>query len=134
MRLGDAIYVGRSARTNAAGIAQLAAAFPMLRVIALDLPPDVLHLKCVCTPLGGLGILLAQGSIDPARFVASIVWAPAEETYAANVVAIDDHVIVADGFPRTHKALVAAGFVIHPVPVSEVRKADGSLTCLSLVC
>jgi len=40
---------------------------------------------------------------------------------------------VADGFPRTHDALAARGLVLHPVPVSEVQKADGSLTCQSIV-
>ena len=40
-------------------------------------------------------------------------------------------VIVADGFPRTRAALEAAGFTVHAVATTEVRKADGSLTCLS---
>lgn len=133
MRVGDTIYVGRSARTNAEGIAQLAAAFPQLRVVALELPPDVLHLKCVCSPLDGDRILLADDSLPASVFRASIIEIPANETYAANAVAIGRHVIVADGFPRTHDALVAAGFTPHPVSTSEVRKADGSLTCQSLV-
>jgi len=42
-------------------------------------------------------------------------------------------VIVADGYPRTRDALAAAGFTVHAVPTSEVRKADGSLTCQSIV-
>jgi dimethylargininase len=58
---------------------------------------------------------------------------PASETYAANAVALGKHVIVADGFPRMHEAIAQAGFTPHPVPTSEVRKADGSLTCQSLI-
>jgi dimethylargininase len=61
------------------------------------------------------------------------VWVPAAETYAANVIAIGNHAVVAAGYPRTHEALRRAGFTLHPVPVSEVRKADGSLTCQSIV-
>jgi dimethylargininase len=133
MRVGDTIYVGRSARTNAAGIAQLAAAFPRLRVVPIDMPPGVLHLKCVCSPLDGDRILLADGSIDPSLFAARVVRVPVAETYAANAVAIGSHVIAAEGYPRTLEALAGAGFTVHPVPVSEVRKADGSLTCQSLV-
>lgn len=135
MRVGATIYVGRSARTNAAGIARLAACVARrgFRVVDIALPPDVLHLKCVCSPLDAATILLADGSIDPALFDARVVRVPAAETYAANAVAIGGHVIVADGFPRTHDALARAGFVLHPVPTSEVRKADGSLTCQSLV-
>ncbi len=136
MRVGSTIYVGRSARTNEAGIASLAAAFTPrgLRVIPLDLPPDVLHLKCVCTPLGDDRILLAEGSLAPALFDAiHCVIVPAAETYAANVVALDHHVIVAAEYPRTLDVLVGAGFQVHPVPTTEVRKADGSLTCQSIV-
>jgi dimethylargininase len=62
-----------------------------------------------------------------------VITVPAEETYAANAVGIGRHVIVAEGYPRTHAALAVAGFELHPVPVSEVRKADGSLTCQSIV-
>ena len=131
MRVGDTLYVGRSARSNAAGVAQLAALG--LRIVVVELPPGALHLKCVCSPLGGDRILLAEQSIPAAAFDASIVWVPAAETYAANAVAVGQHVLVAAGFPRTHDALAAAGFTVHAVASSEVRKADGSLTCQSIV-
>jgi len=136
MLVGRTMFVGRSARTNAAGIAQLALAFAPrgVEVVPIELPPGVLHLKCVCSPLGDGRILLAEDSIDRAAFgTVDIVTIPADETYAANVVAIGTHVIVAADFPRTHEALVKAGFKLHPVPWSEVRKADGSLTCQSIV-
>jgi dimethylargininase len=131
LRLGETLYVGRSARSNALGIARLAVLG--LRVVAVDLPPGVLHLKCVCSPLGDDRVLLAEQSIPAATFDAAVVWVPAAETYAANAVAVGDHVIVAAGYPRTHEALAAAGFTVHAVPSSEVRKADGSLTCQSIV-
>jgi dimethylargininase len=135
MRLGSTIYVGRSARTNAAGIRRLAEVFSPrgFRIVAVDLPPEVLHLKCVCSPLGEDRVLLARETIPGSLFDVDIVWVPAEERYAANAVAIGDHVIVAAEFPRTRDALVAAGFRTHPVPTTEVRKADGSLTCQSIV-
>jgi dimethylargininase len=131
MRVGKTLYVGRSARTNADGVRQLVNAFPSQHVEVLDLPPGVLHLKCICSPLGGDAVLLVEGTVQlPHRDVVHV--APAE-AYAANAVAIHGHVVVADGFPRTHDALAARGLVLHPVPVSEVRKADGSLTCQSIV-
>lgn len=131
MRVGDTIYVGRSARTNEAGITRLREVFG--RVVAIEMPAGVLHLKCVCSPLDDETILLADESIPADRFDARIVRVPANETYAANAVAIGKDVIVADGFPRTHEAIANAGFTLHPVPTSEVRKADGSLTCQSLI-
>lgn len=131
MRVGDTLYVGRSARTNALGIAQLSTLG--LPVMPIELPRGVLHLKCVCSPLGDGRILLAEQSLPADVFHADVVWVPASETYAANAVAIGRHVIVADGYHATHEALAAAGFTVHAVPTSEVRKADGSLTCQSIV-
>ncbi len=136
MRVGTRIFVGRSARTNEAGIAQLFATFgPQGFIVTpLDLPPHVLHLKCVVTPLGGDRILLADDSIPADAFGgAAVVRVPRDETYAANCVAIGDHAIVAEGYPAAHAALRAAGFALHVVPCSEVQKADGSLTCQSIV-
>jgi dimethylargininase len=136
MRLGDTIYVGLSARTTAAGVDQLAAVFAPrgFAVVAVALPPGVLHLKCVCSPIGADRVLLARGSIAPDVFAgAGIVWVPAEETYAANAVVFAGGAIISDGFPRTRDALAAAGLRTIPVATSEARKADGSLTCMSII-
>lgn len=136
MLIGRTMYVGRSARTNAAGIAQLAQAFAPrgIDVVPVELPANVLHLKCVVSPLGDDRILLAEGTLDRLVFgELDVIWVTQDETYAANAVAIGKHVIIADGFPRVREALVAAGFTPYPVPCSEVRKADGSLTCQSIV-
>jgi dimethylargininase len=136
MRLGETLYIGRSARTNGGGVARAEAVLGPrgFRVVAVELPPGVLHLKCVVSPLGADRVLLAEGSLPGALFGgAGIVWVPAEEQYAANAVAIGEHVIAAAEYPRTRAALEAAGFRVHPVPTSEVRKADGSLTCQSIL-
>lgn len=136
MRVGRVFYIGRSARTSDAGIAMLERTFAPrgYRVVPIDLPADVLHLKCVVSPLGGDTILLADASLSPELFAdLRIVRVPREETYAANAVAVGNHVIVAQEFPRAQEAIAAAGFTLHPVPTTEVRKADGSLTCQSLL-
>jgi dimethylargininase len=136
MRVGNTIFVGRSTRTNAAGIARLEEVFVPrgLRIVPLDLPAGVLHLKCVCSPLGDDRIALAENALPTGAFGGlQIVTIPAVETYAANVVAIGEHVLVASEYPRAHDILARAGFTLHTVPTTEVRKADGSLTCQSLV-
>ena len=134
--LGDTLHIGRSARTTPAAIAHAATLLAPrgLRVVALDLPPGVLHLKCVASPLADGRLLLARDTIPASSFTAAdVVWVPAEEAYAANAVSLDTHVLVSAGFPRTHDALDRAGFTVHPVATTEFRKADGSLTCLSLL-
>jgi len=133
MRVGDTLYVGRSARTNAEGVAFLRASLP-IRVVEIELPPGVLHLKCVCSPLGGDRVLLAEGSIEPSVFVGrDFVMVPRSETYSANAVAVGRAVLVAGGHPRTAALLERAGFDVMEVPTSEARKADGSLTCQSIL-
>jgi len=136
MRVGSTLYIGRSARTNPAGIAQVMAILEPrgVRVVAIDLPPDVLHLKCVCAPLGGDRITLADGSLPAGVFRGlDIVSVPADESYAANVLAYGTGVLVAAGFPRTRDALAARGLQPIAVDTSEFRKADGALTCLSII-
>ena len=136
MRVGRTIFVGRSERTNAAGIARLTDVFEprVIRVVAID-TPKLLHLKCVCAPLGDDRITLAEGSISRSAFGdVDVVPIPAAESYAANVVAIGNRVLVADGFPRTRDVLTRAGFQVTPVATTEFRKADGALTCLSILC
>ena len=58
---------------------------------------------------------------------------PAEERYAANTVGRAGKVLVADGFPGTRQALLAEGLEVIPLDTTEFRKADGSLTCLSVI-
>lgn len=136
MRVGTTIFVGRSARTNDAGIARLAEVFEPrgFRVVPVAMPAHVLHLKCVCAPLGDDRITLADGSIPPEAFGdIHRVRIPDSESYAANCLAIADRVLCAQGFPRTRDALVAAGLQPFELATTEFRKADGALTCLSIV-
>jgi dimethylargininase len=131
LRLGDRFYVGVSARTNDAGRAALAAAFG-LEVVPVPLPPGTLHLKSVCSALADDLVLVAAGTIAPAVFAgARVVVAP--EAIAANAVAHGGAALVAAGCPETRARVEAAGFRTVTVDTSELRKADGALTCLSVV-
>jgi dimethylargininase len=132
MRVGRTFYVGRSARTNDAGIQRLADVFSDHVVIPVDLPASVLHLKCVAATLGDGRVLLAEGSL-PRSLFEHCVMIPEAETYAANVVVLGGVAIAAAGFTHTHDALSRAGFRVRPVDTTELRKADGSLTCLSVL-
>jgi dimethylargininase len=136
MRVGATLYIGRSARTNDAAIAQVAALLGPrgIAVVALELPLGVLHLKCVCAPLGPDRITLADATIARDAFAGvDIVAVPAAESYAANVLAHRERALVADGFPRTRDMLERAGIATTALATTEFRKADGALTCLSIV-
>jgi dimethylargininase len=136
MRVGRTVFVGRSTRTNEAGIAQLrevvAAHGLTLRVVPV--PSVLLHLKCACSALGEGNALVAQNHFEPKWFEGiDVVWVPPAEAYAANAVVVNGHVLLAAGFPVTRARLVERGFVVTELSMSEIRKADGSLTCLSLL-
>jgi len=137
LRLGRTFYVGRSTRTNDAGIARLreVAAAHDLDVVSVALPPGVLHLKTVCSPLAPGVVLVAEGTLAPETFRdARAVVVPRTEAHAANVVAANGGVIVAHDAPRTRALLEAEGLrLVVPVDTSELRKADGALTCLSIL-
>lgn len=132
LRLGSTLWVGRSDRTNDAGLAVLAEVFPTCEVRRVVLPNDVLHLKCVCSsPVPGV-LVVADGlsAIDLPERVIRVAF---EDRWAANVVGRGDQVIVGAGYPRVEAAIRAAGFEVLPVDMSEIRKGDGSLTCLSIL-
>jgi dimethylargininase len=111
MRVGKTIFVGRSARTNEAGIARLADVFEPrgYRVVPVAMPAGVLHLKSACAPLADDRITLADGSIARDAFGdVHVLRVPAEETYAANCLAFGNFVLCAKGYPRTRDALAGA--------------------------
>jgi dimethylargininase len=135
MRVGNRIFVGRSQRTNDAGIARVREVFGPLGFDVIAVPlHDVLHLKCVCSPLDGDTILLADGTIPREAFGdVRVVSVPAHEECAANAVAIGRTVLVAAGHPATERLVAEQGFEVIAVDTSEIRKADGALTCLSVL-
>lgn len=135
IHLPDRVLVGRTARTNRAGIAQLVVALAPTGLPVVEAPvDDHLHLQTAATYLGH-GILLALDSYaaHPVFAGLEVLVAPPEEAYAANTLGVGDHAIVPAGYPRVGAMLRAAGFTVLPTPVSEFAKADGGVTCLALV-
>ncbi|MBV8117082.1 MAG: N(G),N(G)-dimethylarginine dimethylaminohydrolase [Candidatus Eremiobacteraeota bacterium] len=134
---GDRVYVGLSHRTNASGIAQLGAWLERdaKRLIVIDIRnrPALLHLKSGMSFLGD-GRFAAVEVVAPligTRGQDVIVVQP-DEAYAANCVRVNGVVFVAAGFPNFNAALTRAGFLTVALEVSEFRKMDGGLSCLSL--
>lgn len=129
------ILVGLSARTNAAGVAELAGLVAGWgwRLRRVETPPGVLHFKTDCSLLDAETILAtprleASGCFAGYRVIHT---APGEEA-AANSIRFNDAVIVPDGFPRTADALDRAGYTVVPIGNSECAKLDGGMSCLSL--
>lgn len=135
MRLGARLLVGRSRRTNDAGIEQLRehATAAGLEVVAIDVPPTVLHLKTACSVLDEHTVVVDAGAIDPARFAAhGVEVLAAPEPLGANVLAFGDRVLVSASAPQTARAIAGRGHRVVEVPLTELHLGDGALSCLSL--
>lgn len=129
------ILVGRSARTNADGIAELTDLVGHwgYRVRELETPPGVLHFKTDCSLLDAETILSTARLAAAGGFRAyrTILTAEGEEA-AANAIRFNDAVILPAGFPRTAEALDRAGYKVVQIGNSECAKLDGGMSCLSL--
>jgi len=129
--------IGLSARTNEAGAEELAGLLGDLgyRATVLDIRSsrELLHLKTGISYLGD-GRMLATAGVPrvPALDVYEIVEVPASERYAANALRVNEHVLLAAGYPKTQAAIEALGYEIIALEMSEFRKLDGGLSCLSL--
>jgi dimethylargininase len=133
LKLGGVFYVGASSRTNAEGAARLGEVFGV-RVVSVPLPPRVLHLQSLCSKLADDTVLVVENTIPPETFVgARVLVVPRREAPGANVVVNGGAAIVAAGFPAARELVVGAGFRAVPVDNSELRKADGALTCMSIL-
>jgi dimethylargininase len=144
----ETLLVGRSYRTNAAGVGQLRAilAAEGVRVESVDLPHDrgpahVLHLMSILSPLADdLAVVYPPLAPVPlmeelARRRVRVVEVDAVEyaTLGANVLAVRPRVaVLAEGNPRTRAALEKQGCSVHEYPGSDISvKGDGGPTCLT---
>ncbi len=135
LRVGRTLYVGRSARTNEAGIERLAAVAEPLGYRVVPVPvTGCLHLKSAVTALDSERLLVNRAWLDPAplRGLELVDVAP-DEPGAANVLRVAGLVIAHSGFPRTLERIAALGYVVRPLDVSEFLKAEAALTCKSLL-
>ncbi len=131
---GRQVFAGLSARTNAAGISQLAQLLAPYGYAVTAVPvTGGLHLKSSVNGLGDDALILTEDMArrEEFRTFVQIVVPPGEE-YAASVLRIDGHLLVPAGFPQTQRRLQTLGWPLHELDLSEARKMDGGLTCLSL--
>lgn len=134
---GEHFFLGLSHRTNEEGARQLAghlAAFGYTSS-TIDVRPmtSILHLKSGIAYIGDNTLVVMEemaGNPDFSRF--ELIRVSEEESYGANCVQVNERVLVAEGFPHLTTALRERGFDPLVLDMSEYRKMDGGLSCLSL--
>ena len=134
-------FIGLSARTNESGARQLQSILEALgyraEIVDIRASAALLHLKTGIAYLGD-GVWVIAGGMErelPAlrsAAVRDVIAPPADERYAANCVRVNDAVLVPAGCPTVAAEIERRGFHALPLDVSEFRKMDGGLSCLSL--
>ena len=135
LRIGKRVFVGASARSNAAGQQQLRDLLaPHGYTVESVAMRDCLHLKSAVTQAGENAVLVNPAWIDVAPFAgyACIEVDPSEQ-HAANALRVGGALLYPDCFPRTLERLRTAGIKVVTVDVSELQKAEGAVTCCSIL-
>ena len=133
--LGKKIFIGLSTRSNQEAIDQLN---EILReygysVLCVKLH-DCLHLKSAVTQVDEKTLLINNNWVDPSCFENfNLIEVDPSERYAANCLAIGNSIIFPTAFPKTCARLKQRGYHIADVNVSELAKAEGAVTCCSLI-
>jgi len=135
LRIGRTVYVGASNRSNASAVEQLRA---LLRAndYAVERVPirECLHLKSAVTLVADGVVLVNPEWVDVDAFAAfRRIEIDPDEPHAANALRVGDRAIYPSSFPRTARRLEAAGIALEMVDVSELQKAEGAVTCCSIV-
>jgi dimethylargininase len=132
---GRRVFVGLSTRTNDAALAQMRRILaPHGYTVCAAEVGGCLHLKSAITALDDRTLLVNPSWIDPAAFSGfACVEVDPSEPAAANALRLPDRVIVGAAYPRTAARLEERGYDVTRVEVDELAKAEGAVTCCSLI-
>ena len=132
LKVGRTAYVGRSARTNEAGIEQLRAIVEPAGWTVVAVPvTKVLHLKSGVTALPDGTVIGRTENVDDLGAYPDFMEVP-EEHGTAVVDLGEGAVLMSADAPRTAALLRARGLHVVAVPISEFEKLEGCVTCLSV--
>lgn len=133
--LPDEILIGLSARTDQVGAEALARWLDGLgrraRIVAT--PPGVLHFKTACALLDEERVIATPALAEAGLFGRLDVVPTAEgEEAAANLLRVNDVVLVGESFPRTIERVLNRGHTVRPLPIAQIGRIDAGLSCMSL--
>jgi len=133
LRAENHYYIGLSARTNAEGASQLSAILLKhgftTSVIRVE---EGLHLKSDIAYLGK-GNFISTPVFSAIAHPANTILLDQDEYYSANCLRVNDYLLIPKGFPKSRMKILELGYEIIELEMSEFRKMDGGLTCLSLL-
>ena len=134
MMVGNDFYIGISKRTTRAGAENMAAILKKYghNPIIVELK-EMFHLKSGVNYLENNNLLVAGEFKENPLFDGFNKYEiPEDEMYAANCVWVNDYVLVPEGYPKVLKLVEDMGYTPIVLGVSELRKTNGGLSCISL--
>jgi dimethylargininase len=133
--MGRRIFVGRSLRSDSAGCGQLRDLLaPRGYTVVPVAMRGCLHLKSAATAVAADRLVVNPEWVDASVFAGlGIINVDPAEPHAANALRIGDSVVFPAAFERTRRRLEGAGIGVVTVEVSELARAEGAVTCCSLV-
>jgi dimethylargininase len=134
MRVDSHFYIGLSERTNLSGSDQMRSILQKYEYTSSSIAlSEMLHLKSGAAYLDNNNLVVTGGMVNKSEFSKfNKLIVPHNEAYAANCILINDKVLIAEGYPETGKLINFAGYDILELDMSEYKKLDGGLSCLSL--
>jgi dimethylargininase len=133
MRVENHFYIGITKRTDEKGASQLSDFLSKYGYTSSLIPvKNLLHLKTGVAYLGN-GNFIAVDELHKKIESSKVILLDNDELYSANCLRINDYLLIPKGFPKSKKQIETLGYSIIEVEMSEFRKMDGGLTCLSLL-
>jgi dimethylargininase len=129
------VFVGLTPRSTISGMQQLRSLLSPFGYNVRGVPVrGCLHLKSAVTRAGERTVVVNPSWIDPDNFGGwDVLAVDPREPFAANVLWLGERTIVAEDFPRTNDRLARIAGGLLPVPAGELAKAEGGVTCCSLL-
>ncbi len=129
------VLIGLSERTDTSGAASLVRCLEQfgIRARVVQTPHSVLHFKTACAMLDEETVVVTS-ALDNEEIFGGLrrIRIPAGEEAAANLLRLNDAVLIGAEFARTRALIEALGHETVPLAVSEIGKIDAGLSCMSL--
>lgn len=134
LRVEDQYFIGISKRTNKVGALQLKEILKKYGYSCLLVKlKEVIHLKTGLAYIGDKNLIVSGEFIDNPLFQDyNIIKVDEDESYAANCIRVNNYVLIANGYEKLINSISSLGYKILKLDITEFRKMDGGLSCLSL--
>ncbi len=134
MKVENHYYIGISKRTNIEGANQLVKIFKKNNYLCSKISlTNLLHLKTGISYIGDNNMIAVDKFRNLPHFKRfNIIYTYENEQYGANSIRVNEYVLIPKGCKILSKSLKSLRYKLLVLDLSEFRKIDGGLSCLSL--